>query len=185
VPTPDETISRINAVMDDYSISPDAMRSRPRASSTLTLARDLYEAFTGPAPRRDTRAALAVAYMDRCAAGYLTAVRAVRDVERRGTDSPHHGDVTVPLVELWATITDGLAPLVEWAASPEGQAALAATPVPAPDPCHCLCPVAHPEQQACTGEATTTVHRSSPVVGEVDVPTCEGCASVTRVPEPV
>lgn len=81
-----------------------------------------------------------------------------------------------------------LKPLIEWANSPEGKAAITAyyaehgiyPRVREVQGCNCFCTHNHPGEQVCLGEVDAaevrTVRYGSDVTGPVDVPMCPPCA---------
>jgi hypothetical protein len=58
--------------------------------------------------------------------------------------------------------------------------------IPPPEPprsCHCLCGKTHPGEYVCDGEAVTTRHYDTPLLGPVDVPLCAPCAAAQFLAE--
>jgi hypothetical protein len=75
-------------------------------------------------------------------------------------------------------------PLLDWANSPEGRAALAAYETAGQlAACHCLCSHNHPDRALCLGEAPTSeltvIRYRTPDLGPQDVPMCPPCANAT------
>lgn len=85
--------------------------------------------------------------------------------------------------EAFRKVSEAFRPLVEWAQTPEGQAALAEVGLRfSLQTCRCLCQVAHAHREdgqgLCVGEATTRVVFPAPW-GAEPVPMCAPCTEAT------
>lgn len=142
---------------------------------------------------------LIASHQRRLGTDHTTAAAAVDDVLARGADSPHHRDVveafhdpdaayaraahnaTATLLDHLKALYSHFAPLMDWARTPEGIAALthwAITNRPELEQaCACLCPLVHPNRPTvCEGTAAGTATRTSPAADTVTIPVCHRCA---------
>ncbi|WP_435113311.1 hypothetical protein [Nocardiopsis synnemataformans] len=152
-----------------------------------------------PTPTNRLRDDLIASHQRRLGTDRPTAAAAVDDVLTRGAESPHHRDVIeafhdpdaayaqgarnaiTALLDHIAAVFSHFAPVMDWARTPEGIAALTYWATinrfdPAL-PCICLCPLIHSDRPTiCDGSATVAITRTSPTVGTVDITVCHSCA---------